>query len=324
MIDRMGPVLLLLMSVVCCGCTRSGAAPDQQFETRDQGHGTIAISYLTGENPFFTTVADTIKHQARESGYSVMSVDAQNDPFRQTCQVRDFIRSNVVAIILIPCNSKEIGPAVREANEAGIPVFTADVAVQDPLAKVVCHVATDNYCGGKLAAEEILEAIHRTGKVAIVDWPGIESVQMRTKGFREVIAFANKEGAKVEIVSCMPAYGSREKAKLAMREILNDCPDLNAVFAINDPTAFGVLDVLTEKGLAQKVQVISFDGTEEAKRLVNAERFFSDIVQKPEEIGKITFNVCHMYLTGESVSSQVLIPPETFRGSINSERTKEE
>lgn len=59
---------------------------------------------------------------------------------------------NAPAIVLCPCDSKAIGPAIQEANAAGVPVFTADIACLAPGVKVVAHVATDNYSGGRQAA----------------------------------------------------------------------------------------------------------------------------------------------------------------------------
>jgi ABC-type sugar transport system substrate-binding protein len=48
----------------------------------------------------------------------------------------------VDAIIVCPADSKGIGPAIERANEAMIPVFTADIAAQS--GNVVSHVASDN------------------------------------------------------------------------------------------------------------------------------------------------------------------------------------
>jgi ribose transport system substrate-binding protein len=61
------------------------------------------------------------------------------------------------AIIVCPADSKGIGPAIEQANNAGIPVFTADIAAQG--GRVVSHVASDNLAGGRLAADFIARAL---------------------------------------------------------------------------------------------------------------------------------------------------------------------
>ncbi|MDO5580125.1 MAG: substrate-binding domain-containing protein [Planctomycetia bacterium] len=312
---RTGRILFLLLMLplfLFAGCeqgTVQSKTPPQNKEIR---RGTIAVSYINGKNKYFPTLANAIEAKAKEKGYGFIAQDAQLDPERQIRQINRFIEDKVAAIVLLPTDSVAVGPSVRKANQAGIPVFTADVAVHDPFAKIVCHIATDNYSGGKLAAIQMLEALGRKGKVAIVDDPGLESVQLRTRGFREVIAFANQEGAQIEIVSAMPGYGSEEKSILTAREILNDHSDIDGIFAINAPTCLGVLKVLRERGLDKKIKIVSFDGAEEIKVLVDQGIVYSDIIQLPKEIGEKTFDCLHEYLNGKMILSQILFATSVY------------
>ena len=90
--------------------------------------GTIGVSVLTLTNPFFKVIGDTITEEARKHGYDVIVTSGEFDVARQQNQVKDFIVKKVAAIVLCPCDSRSIGPAIEEANAAGIPVFTADIA----------------------------------------------------------------------------------------------------------------------------------------------------------------------------------------------------
>src|SRR6266496_2106205 len=112
--------------------------------------GTIGLSVLTMNNPFFKEIADSMTAEAAKHGYSVLAVSGDFDVARQQNQVKDFIVKKVSAIVLCPCDSTAIGPAIREANKAGTPVFTADIACLDTTAKVVAHIATDNLQGGRM------------------------------------------------------------------------------------------------------------------------------------------------------------------------------
>src|SRR5262249_20456396 len=145
-------------------------------------------SVLTLTNPFFKTIGDTLTEEAGKQGYEVSVVSGDFNVAKQRDQVKDFIVRRVSAIVLCPCDSKAIGPVIKEANAAGIPVFTADIACLDPEAKVVTHIATDNYQGGKEAAKAMIEALgDRGGKIAILDYKIVESCILRVKGFKEVI-----------------------------------------------------------------------------------------------------------------------------------------
>src|SRR5262249_41277006 len=146
------------------------------------------------------------------------------------------------AIVLCPCDSRAIGPAIEEANAAGIPVFTADIACLAPGVKVVTHVATDNHGGGKEAARAVIEALGEAGgKVVILDYKEVESCILRVKGFKEVIDEHNRgrKGGRVVIAAELPSGGSKEQGKRAAEDALQAHADLAAVFAINDPSALG-------------------------------------------------------------------------------------
>ena len=58
--------------------------------------------------------------EARRHGYTVNVVSGEFDVAKQQNQVKEFIVQKVAAIVLTPCDSKSIGPAIAEANPAGL------------------------------------------------------------------------------------------------------------------------------------------------------------------------------------------------------------
>ena len=146
----------------------------------------MRFSLLTLNNPHFKQIGESITEEGRLLGYEVHVLGGEFDVSRQSTQVRAFIGEKVKAIVLSPCDSVAIGPAIREANAAGIPVFTADIACLAPDAKVVTHVATDNYGGGKQAAHAMIEALgEKGGRVGIIDHQAhrvLHSARQRVQG----------------------------------------------------------------------------------------------------------------------------------------------
>ena len=175
-----------------------------RVEEPARGKRTIGLSVLSLANPFFIEIADGLREEAAKHGYEVLVVSGENDVARQDKQVHDFIVRRVDAIVLSPCDSKAIGESIRAANEAGVPVFTVDIACLAPGVQVAGHIATDNYAGGRQAADAIREALEgRGGKVGILDYKEVESCLLRVKGFKDAIAEHNQQsgGGKVEIVA---------------------------------------------------------------------------------------------------------------------------
>ena len=170
---------LVVAGIGCALTSCSRNAPGTSSQTSPgagkQTKGVIGISVLTLTNPFFKEIADSLTQEAARHGYQTLVVSGEFDVAKQQNQIKDFIVRKAAAIVLTPCDSKAIGSAIQEANAAGIPVFTADIACIAPGAKVICHIATDNYSGGKQAAEAMIEALDGKGKIAIIDHPVVES-----------------------------------------------------------------------------------------------------------------------------------------------------
>jgi ribose transport system substrate-binding protein len=276
--------------------------------------GTIGLSVLTMNNPFFKEIADTMAAEAGKHGYKVVAVSGDFDVAKQQNQVKDFIVRKVSAIVLCPCDSKAIGVAIREANKAGIPVFTADIASLDPAAKVVSHIATDNFQGGRMAADAVVEAIGGKGKVAILDYPEVESVIQRTKGFAARLAELNQQpGVSVQIVARLPGGGDKSKSFQAAQDLIQAHADLTAIFSINDPSALGARAALENAGKANQIKIVGFDGQPEGKQAIKDGRIYADPIQFPDRIGAETVRAFIQYMNGDDVPRETLIPTALYR-----------
>jgi len=277
--------------------------------------GTIGLSVLTLTNPFFKEIADSMTGEALKHGFDVAVVSGEFDVAKQQNQVKDFIVKKVAAIVLTPCDSKAIGPAIKEANEAGIPVFTADIACLAPGVKVVSHVATDNYSGGKEAARAMIEALGEAGgKVAVLDHKMVESCILRVKGFREVIEQHNagRASGKIQIVAELPGGGVKDVGFKAAEDLLQAHADLAGIFAINDPSALGARAALEKAGKTH-VKLVGFDGQLEGKQAIKEGKIYADPIQFPDRIGVATVRAIVQHFAGDSVSAELLIPTGLYR-----------
>lgn len=305
-ICAMKPIFLalLLLSSLSCDDKTSTPAHDNK-----KSSGTIGLSVLTMSNPFFKEIGDSMADEAKKHGFDVVVVDGAQDPSKQYSQVKDFIAKKVSAIVLTPCDSKAVGAAIKEANAAGIPVFTADIASIAPDAKVVCHIATDNYSGGREAAKAMVKALSNKGKVAIIDHPLIESVMLRTKGFRDELA---EQKSPIEIVGAWPGKGDNGESFKVTQDVLAAQKDLAGIFAINDPSALGAYAAVEKAGLAGKIAIVGFDGQAEGKKAIKEGRIYADPIQFPDQIGRQTVQQIVKYMNGEKVVPQLLIPTKLY------------
>lgn len=306
-------LLMLSMTFLAPACSRKNEQPDK---TAKAPPPTIGVSVLTLTNPFFKVIADNITDEAKKNGYEVIVVSGEKDVARQQDQVKDFLVRKVKAIVLCPCDSKGIGTAIQEANEKGVPVFTADLACLAPEAKVVTHVATDNYSGGKLAGQAMIEALGEAGgKVLILDFKPAESCLLRVKGFKEVIENHNKtaKGVPITVVAELPSGGDNDIGYKSTQDALQAHPALAGIFAINDPAALGARAALEKEKKADQVKIVAFDGQPEGKQAIKEGKIYADPVQYPDKIGRETAKAIHNYFNGIRPPPEILIPTTLYR-----------
>lgn len=300
-------LLLSLALLSACGKTSDKPAGASK--------GTIGVSLLTLQNPFFKVIGDNITAEAVKNGYDTLVVSADNDVVRQSNQVKDFIVKKASAIVLSPADSKAIVPVIQEANAAGIPVFTVDVPCNEPGVKIVTQVATDNFGGGKEAATAMIEALKGAGgKIGVLDLKQVESCILRVKGFKEVLDAHNTKAAqKIEIVSELDGGGLKDKGYKAAEDMLQAHTDLVGIFAINDPSALGARGALEKAGRADKVVIIAFDGQPEGKQAIKDGKMYAEPVQFPEKMGVEVVKAFLRHSKGEELPSQMLIPTSLYR-----------
>lgn len=298
----------LLILVTSCG-KKSETDSNTKSATPASTSVVIGVSLLTRTHPFYQDLEKGLQETADANGYQLIVTAGEFDVAKQKDQVQDFIVRKVNAIILAPCDSRSIGTAVKAANDAGIPVFTADIACLAEGVKIVSHIASDNEAGGHLAAQALAQAIGQSGKVAIIDHPEVESVIQRVKGFEDELAANYKD---VTVVAKLSGHGVKDQAFRTAEDLLQSHPDLKAIFGINDDSALGALAAIEKAGKVGQVQIVGFDAIPEAREAINAGKIYADVIQKPYEIGQKTVDAVKSYMSGATVPSAILVPCGLF------------
>jgi ribose transport system substrate-binding protein len=277
----------------------------------------IAYSPLTLSNPFFKVIGDSIEEAAKAFGYEVLILDPNNDPKLQSDQIDDFISKGVAAIILVPCDRIGVGQSVKAANEAGIPVFTVDAQCAAEGVDIVSHVGTDNFQGGELAGQAMIEALPNGGKVLVLDHKIANSCVLRVEGFKKVIDAHNSQltddSSKLTIVAELPSGGDNTISYNATTAQLDKHPDLAGIFAINDPGALGAYTAVKEKEKEQVIKIIGFDGQKEGKLAIKEGKIYADPIQFPRQMGTQIVDKIMSHLAGEEVEKTVLIPTKLYK-----------
>ncbi len=308
---------ILLTTWLGCGGNQETPEPVNtgvNGENAKKTKGIIAYTPQTLSNPFFSVIGDHIRAEAEKNGYEILIVDPDYDVKKQSDQIDDFIAKNVTAIVLVPCDRLSVGPAVQAANKAGIPVFTVDAKCAADGVKIEGHVGTDNFQGGELAGKAMIDALgEKGGKVLILDLKRAHSCVLRVDGFKKVINAHNKEAeGKIEIVSELDGNGDRTKGYQSTADALQAHEDLDAIFAINDPSALGAYTAVKEANREAKIKIIGFDGQLDGKQAIKDGKIYADPIQHPDKMGKQIVQLVVKYQAGESFEPETLIPATLY------------
>ncbi len=265
---------------------------------------TIGVTLQALTHVFYQDMEAAMIEEAAALGIDMQLLSAEWDANTASNQIRDFVQKKVDAIIVCPPDSKAVAPAIQEAVDAGIPVFTVDVAAEG--ADVVSHIASDNLLGGFIAGQMMAEALaDKEGTVVIVDQAGVTSVQDRVSGFES----AMEEFAPHITVEKVLGEGKRDVAMSATEDTLQKYGDnLVGLFGINDDSALGALAAVEAAGKVDAIAIVGYDATPQAREAILAGKMVGDTIQFPGDIGIIGLRMAYEYVTGVETSPMPLVP----------------
>ncbi|WP_164928612.1 substrate-binding domain-containing protein [Gloeobacter violaceus] len=263
----------------------------------------VGVSLLTRQDAFYRELERGLKEEAAKQKLTVRLDAGEFDLARQQGQLENYTVQKVAAIVVCPTDSQGIGPAIARANQADIPVFTADIRAKE--GAVVSHIASDNVAGGRLAGEYAAKRLNGRGQVAIIDQPYIQSVIERVRGFEEAL----KPYPNIRVVARLTGDGVRDRSLKAAEDLLQSQRKLDAVFAVNDESAFGVVSAIEAAG-RKGIFVMGYDASEEARKLIAGGKspLQADIAQDPYRIGQETIRAVATHLAGQPVEPVIPVP----------------
>jgi ribose transport system substrate-binding protein len=266
----------------------------------------IGASLLTQQHPFYIELADAMKAEATAKNVPLELAIANQDLNKQLSDVEDFIVKGVDVIVLSPVDSKGVKAVIEKAQKAGIKVITVDVPATD--VKVTSYIGTDNYAGGVKAGELMAKELGDKGKVAIIDYPTVQSVVNRIDGFKKAIG----EHKDVEIVAQQTGI-TRAEALAAAQNMLQANPDIQGIFGFGDDAALAAAVAVKSAGLDSQVKVIGFDGMEEARKAVDTNPVMVGVIQQfPGEMGKRAVDTAIDVIAGKDVPAEQPIEPGVY------------
>lgn len=297
---RLKAVVILAVFLAACG----GEPTDPADETMS-----IAVIPKGTTHSFWVAIHAGAMKAAEELGVEVIwkGPGREDDREAQIAEVETFVSRGVSGIVLAPTDDKALRIPVMNATRAGIPVVIIDSALDSD--DYVSFVATDNYKGGRLAGERMVEVLGGSGRVMMLRYQeGSASTMKREDGFMDVMA----ENPSIEVVSSNQYAGATaELAYQASENLLGRFKDeggnleIDGIYCPNESSAFGMLRALQDAGLAGSVTFIGFDASEQMVRALENGEFDSLVLQDPVNMAYLGVKTMVQHLNGEPVEKRI-------------------
>jgi len=230
--------------------------------------------------------------------------EKEDDREQQVSLVQNLVGGRYDAIVLAPLDDRALVEPVRQATGAGVPVVIIDSGLQAEAGRdYVSYIATDNYKGGQLAGQRMIDALGGAGRVLMLRYQeGSASTTQREQGFVDALEGAGGIGV---IDPQRYAGATRDSAQAAAENLLAANPGLSGVFCPNESSTYGMLLALRAANLAGKVKLVGFDSSQGLVDALRTGDIDALVVQDPMKMGYLGVKAAVAHIRGESVQPQI-------------------
>ena len=226
---------------------------------------------------FFSTILSGIEEQASARGYRIMVAQSEERYEREVRICQSFTENRVCGVIVSMAKDTHEYTHFQRLMEAGIPLVFYDRICTG---MNTCRVVVDDYMGAYKAVKYLID----TGCRRIAFYGSdmkMEISKNRYNGYRDALL---KHGLEVD-ETLHYECDNRMDAELLTPDVLSrpDRPD--AIFAINDDTAIGILYTAKRMGL-HVPRDLSICGFTNGERAIACDPMLTTVEQRGHMIGE--------------------------------------
>lgn len=261
-------------------------------------------------NPFYAQLVSAVAKQCVAHGYAPIVCSSYDSPQLEDRQIDILLRQQVAGILLSSINNND--DSLKKLTGPGAPPLI--LFDQSHEGFTGNSVSFDFFKGGYIAASYLIQCGHRN--IAFMSHPLNRSSRKQIfDGYCRALSDAGIELNK-EMVLVRPAQQEMEgdvdfNNGKALAQMLLECSRLpDAIMAINDITAIGIMDSLSQQGIKmpRDISIIGFDNIPMAAMVSPA---LTTIHQPALETGHAAADMLFAHIDNpQSRPTQITIQPE--------------
>lgn len=290
-------VLMVALSTAWAGGGQEGADED-----------TFSVGYSPKflKDDFQVLLLGAIERGLDERGWVLAGApDANGDVEKQVSDLENLIALGSDALILVPYDGAGVVPAIRRANEVGVPVFAIDDGPAG--GRVAATVRADNVDAGVQGAEEMIRRLQNDecwpNSCTVLELQGgllTVNGQDRSEGFYTTM---RAEAPNVQVIQ-RPTEWTADMAADATQNVLTQEPDLDGIFMASELMASAVNARLAEAGrgapVGDPLSVIrvAIDGTPAGLDLIRQGALDATVSQPLSGYAEKTLDLVELTVSG--------------------------
>lgn len=229
-------------------------------------------------------------------------VTAETDVNGQVNLLQNFVQQGVDGLVYAATDAKVLYQVTKSAKQQGVTVVNIDSGT-NPQPEDVPVFATDNVAAARKVPDLLAEELGEDGgEVAFIPFQqGTSTNEQREKGFKEGM----EQHPELELVAQQSSQSDYNTALRVTEDILTANPNLDAIFAANEPGVLGAAEAVRKAGKAGEIVIVGWDASPEEIKGVKDGVISSLVVQNPFRMGYDGVNAAvSMIREGTDVDSE--------------------
>ena len=254
--------LTIVLTVVAVSTFANGEQED--------GEKVYKVGYINAdlENPAWNAVATGFTDTAEKLGMNAKAVSSSGQASTQMKNAQDMVAARYDAVTLSATDSSSANAAVKEFNNAGIPVWILHIAPDNPGLDVAAMIDAQNEGGnfdaGNYLAEKYNERAYSGTAATITISLARSNGAARHLGFKKAM-----DQAGIEIVQVKEAIKyTRSEAYQFTQDLITANSDLSIIWCNYDEAVLGAMKAIIDSGKQDQILLGGFDGSPESLKAV--------------------------------------------------------